>query len=458
MLMGALAVAMLLIAGCSSSDDGDAQFSRVAGDMSGPNEGAETPRGLSGGGDDGDFDGEAADEQESAPTAPDDRAADASTGASPVVLNTIDLGRSIIYTATIDIQVDDVTAASRRAQEQIAAVGGVIFSQDTVTTPRARTTLVFKVPPADFAEAMSRLEGIGQVVSQDIRADDVTARVVDLQSRILTSEVSVERLRRLLDGATSVEAIAALEGQLLDRETNLELLRGQLRTIQAQVALATITVTISQEAAESAIDVAVTAYDGDDEGDRCPGERRLTVDEGESVILCVAITNAGNVLLGDIEVRDLGLDLRREDFSLIGFDEDDRLAPGETVIAWAQFEPERNSVPRPNVSAVPVTDTGEPIRTSTQVTEDPVDLDVIEDDSLPGFVDSLGYGWDVLQQVFGVAVVGVGALAPFAVVVGVPVAALVWWRRRNEFDHFDDLDVDRTDADSESSSADGGVA
>jgi hypothetical protein len=426
----AIVLTGLVAVGCAGSDDG-ASFDQTAGDT------PEARGPLGGLSDDSDADpGSNGGEGDAPPRDPAE--GDGSTAAAPVVLATTDLGRSIIYTATVEIEVDDVAAASREAQQAIAGLGGVIFGQDTTTDPRPRTVLVFKVQPADFAEAMQRLDGIGRVVSQDISADDVTDRVVDLQSRILTAEVSVERLRRLLDGAASVEAIAALEGQLLDRETNLELLRGQLRTVQAQVALATITVTISQKAADAAIAVAVTAYDGDDEGDRCPGERRLEADEGRPVILCVAIDNTGNVALTDIEVRDLGLDLRREDFTLIGFGGDDQLAPGELVIAWARFEPAPRARPNPSVTAVPVDDEGEPIRTTTQVIDEPVVLEVIPDDSLPGFRDSLGAGWGALQRVFGIAVVVVGAVAPFAVVLAVPAAIYLWWTRREEETMADD--------------------
>ena len=50
-----------------------------------------------------------------------------------------------------------------------------------------------------------------------VTADDVTERVVDLQSRINTAEASVERLRTFLENATNVQTIADLENQLLQR-------------------------------------------------------------------------------------------------------------------------------------------------------------------------------------------------------------------------------------------------
>ncbi len=425
----ALAVALglvLLLASCSGGDDsGDSSTA----DVPGATPTTIADMGPDGGGTSAVEDGASDAGGEMEPPRGGD---DAGTGSAPVVFDTADLGRSIIYTATVDLQVDDVAAASRAAQEQIAAVGGLVFSQDTVTSPQPRTTLVFRVQPGDFAEAMRRLEGVGRVIAQDISADDVTDRVVDLQSRISTAEVSVERLRSLLQGANTVEAIAALEGQLLERETNLELLRGQLRTIESAASLATITVTLSKEGAQAAVDLAVTAYEGDDDGTRCPGERRLTVDEGDAMVLCVSITNAGNVGVLDIEVRDHGLDLNRDDFTLVDFGADDVLAPGEEVLAWARVEADRNRHPYPSVSVVAVDEDGGPLRQATEITEEPVSLMVVEDDSLPGFGDSLARGWSALQFVFGVVIVALGVLVPLAVLI-LPVAAgVVWWRRRRQ--------------------------
>lgn len=427
----ALFALALLVAGCTTGDDDsmDSTDASTTGDGAGEQEPAPEEPGDMAGDDGAEAPADDADRDEQQGGGD---ASDPDTAAAPVVLPSTELGRSIIYTADVDIEVDDVSGASRQAQQAVAAAGGLVFSQNTTSDPRPRTTLVFKVPPESFDDAMERLEGIGTMVNQDISADDVTDRVVDLESRIRTAEVSVERLRSLLEQAETIEAVASIESQLLERETNLEQLRGQLRTVQSQVSLATITVTITEEGAQPEIDVTTTAYAGDDQGDRCPGEARLETEEDESVIVCVAIDNTGNVDLADIEVRDLGLDLRREDFALIDFGDDDVLAPEETVIAWARFDASPGDDPRPDVTTVPVDDDGEPIRQSTMVHDEPLALEVAEDDSLPGLGDSLGYGLTALQQVFGVVLVAVGAAAPFVVIAAIPAGIYLWWRRRDQ--------------------------
>ncbi|MFT5531364.1 MAG: hypothetical protein ACI91O_001386 [Candidatus Poriferisodalaceae bacterium] len=118
--------------------------------------------------------------------------------------------------------------------------------------------------PADFSEALTRLGSIGEVRTQTISTDDVTDRLVDLDSQIASLEISVERLRGFPDDATSVTTIAAINSELLDRETRLELLRAQRRTIQNQVDLSTIILVIAQRIYSPNLNVTQTAYEGHD--------------------------------------------------------------------------------------------------------------------------------------------------------------------------------------------------
>ncbi|MDX1692098.1 MAG: DUF4349 domain-containing protein, partial [Acidimicrobiia bacterium] len=172
------------------------------------------------------------------------------TNAVQAVLQTTDVGRSIVFTADITVEVDDVVSASERARAAVAGLGGILFGQETRTGPDARSVLTIKVPPENFSAALERLAGIGSLRTQDVRADDVTERVVDLESRIRTAAASVERLRSFLDTAADLEDLASLEAELLQRETDLEILRGRLRTLEDQVALATIVLVLTEATPE----------------------------------------------------------------------------------------------------------------------------------------------------------------------------------------------------------------
>jgi len=155
--------------------------------------------------------------------------------------------RQIISRGNINVRVDDLDGAMEEIQVLVDDLGGLVFAEETDLRDGALTRLTLKVPPVEFRAALDALAELGEVQTQSVSTDDVTEQVVDLESRIATSEASVNRLRLLLARAERIQDITTIESQLLTRETELETLRGQLRTIEGQVALATVEVTLRAE-------------------------------------------------------------------------------------------------------------------------------------------------------------------------------------------------------------------
>ena len=215
---------------------------------------------------------------------------------APTALGPVDFGRDIVYTATITVEADDVAAAGRLAVDIVQELGGIVFAQQTLTEPEPVAEMTFKLRPADFATALQRLAGVGELVDQTVSAEDVTDRIVDLESRITTAAASVERLRAFLEQAAELEEVAQLERELLERETVLETLRGQLRTLQGLVDLATITLTINQSPdllPEAAILVTASVTDNPD--DQCLGNHHVAVEPDATVYFCVEVENVGRL-------------------------------------------------------------------------------------------------------------------------------------------------------------------
>ena len=357
--------------------------------------------------------------------------------AVPTALTPADLGRDIVYRATITVQSDDVTEASRQAVAIVEGVGGIVFGQTTRTEPRPRVEMTFKVLPSDFSAVLEQLAGVGELVDQSITADDVTERIVDLSSRISTAEVSVQRLRRLLEEATELTDVAQIERELLDRETTLETLRAQLRTLRDQVDLATITLTIVQSPdvlPDSGIEV--TAWVSDDAEDPCLGSQHLTVGPDSTVYLCLEIENTGASALTDVTVRSRELRLDTGSFETLQGDFS-RIEPGELLVATLAQPVEDGRLAGRlatrglnvdlEVEAVPVNPAGTSLQTVSGIHS--VYLEVLPDESLPGFVDSIDKGAGVLGTIVGVVLVIAGFLVPYLPFIAA-IVALVWWRRR----------------------------
>ncbi len=352
------------------------------------------------------------------------------------------IGRQIIYTAEINIRVEDVPAATAAANEAIAEVGGFLFGQDTVAGTRPKTVLTYKVHPEDFDRAMRALEGVGEVEHQSIQTDDVTERVVDLQSRITTAELSVERVRTLISNAADVKGIVELEQQLLERETLLEQLKGRLRTLENQVSLATITVTITEirpDVPDAAIDMVV--WLGEDEEDACPGFSDLTMEANDDAVLCIEVRNTGDDVLTDIDINVPTFRFRIDDLTVRSGDLS-ALDPGESIVAVAELEATDGFVRRINVSRgreIEVNATAVPAASLKPQNEEVelqaygyVYLEASVEDPLPGFSDSFSSGWSTLTTLGSILLIILGTVLPF-----VPFVIVAAWlvlrriRKRN---------------------------
>ncbi len=340
---------------------------------------------------------------------------------APRALRVSGLGRDIIFTADLTVAVNDVTAAAEEATRLIQGLGGFLFGERSVGSPEPRSVLTFKVQPEDFSTALDRLGAIGDVRSQNVLADDVTERVVDTQSRINTATASVERLRALLDQATDMKSIVDLENELLVRETQLEVLRGQLRTIEDLVSLATIVLNLTEAASRPALTLNVTAYPAHDGGLSCPGSTGLQVETDAHATVCFEITNVGDTLLADFDLRDPVLDIELEKLITVFGDPTRPIEPGESIILATEVAPERSLRTQTTVTAVPVNEEGEAVPGRPAASTVSILIETVDPEGIPGFGAGLEASWQLLIGFSQVLILLAGVLLPF---IWVPI--IVW--------------------------------
>lgn len=353
-------------------------------------------------------------------------------GVEPVVFDTADLGRDIIFTADMTVAVRDVAAAGDEATRMIQSLGGFLFGQRTTGSPDPMSVLTFKVFPEDFQEALDRLGSIGELRDQNVTADDVTERVVDIQSRINTAEASVERLRAFLEQATDIDTIAELENQLLQRETQLETLRGQLRTLQDQVALATITLTLTEAATRPSVRVDVSAYPGHEgDGASCPGTAGLTVDKGGQVTVCFEIVNVGDTDLRGFTLRDRLVDLELDDLTVVFGDPNETIVPGESIVLAGQITVDRSIRTQTTVTAIPVDEDGLDIAGRSVSNTASIAISAVDPGGIPSFADGLEGSWRLLVMLGQILILVAGSMLPFVPLLAAGWFVFRWFRRRS---------------------------
>ncbi|HEX7165446.1 MAG TPA: DUF4349 domain-containing protein [Acidimicrobiales bacterium] len=151
--------------------------------------------------------------------------------------------RDVVYTGDLVVRVSSVAEATAKAAEITDANDGFVFAQ---TTDEDETTLTLKVPSDAFDATVDAVADLGKELRRTLQAEDVTAEVVDVENRLKSAQASVDRLRSLLAQAGSAADVVAVEGELAKREAELESLQGRARVLEDQVALATLTVRLTE--------------------------------------------------------------------------------------------------------------------------------------------------------------------------------------------------------------------
>ncbi|MFE2989412.1 DUF4349 domain-containing protein [Streptomyces sp. NPDC059262] len=157
-------------------------------------------------------------------------------------------GVHIIRTATLTVQVKDVPQALDKARTAAEDAGGIVGNESTDRDGRGheRSRVVLRVPQERYEQVLTDLAGAGRLVERNVKAQDVTDQVVDVESRVKSQRASVARVRELMDKATKLSDVVALEGELSTRESDLEALLAQQASLKDRTSLATITLSLTE--------------------------------------------------------------------------------------------------------------------------------------------------------------------------------------------------------------------
>lgn len=169
--------------------------------------------------------------------------------------------REVIRTGVMELSVDDVEEATAEVRDIAAAAQGFV-ADEQVHAADAEVSITVRVPGDDFDGVREQIGELGEVVEQTVEAEDVTAQMVDVETRIGSLRKSVARLQTMLGQSGDVAQLAAVEGELARREQELEALLGQQRVLEDQVSLGTLTVELSEDEAPVPDDDAAGFRDG----------------------------------------------------------------------------------------------------------------------------------------------------------------------------------------------------
>ncbi|MEV4231194.1 DUF4349 domain-containing protein [Streptomyces bobili] len=220
-LAGVLLAAAVALAGCGANDMGDSSGS--AEEAAAPEAGLAQP-------------------------AEDAKAGAGASGSKATTAPKPSVNR-IIRTATLTVQVKNVSKALAQARAATENAGGYLSDETTVRDEDSseQTRVVLRVPVEKYDDVLAGLQGAGKLLERTAKAQDVTDQIVDVESRITSQRASVIRVRELMDQATKLSDVVTLEGELSRRESDLEALLAQQASLKDRTSMATITLTLTEK-------------------------------------------------------------------------------------------------------------------------------------------------------------------------------------------------------------------
>lgn len=160
-----------------------------------------------------------------------------------------DVAQRIIKTADLTLQVD-VAADSAQAIADIAkAKGGYVqsssVSEDAVGNKYAHVTI--RVPVDHFEAIFDEVKDLAdKVVNASTNGQDVTEQYTDLEARLNAAKAQEQQYLTILQLASTVGEILAVQEHLADVRADIESMQGQLNYLTNRTELATISVSLTE--------------------------------------------------------------------------------------------------------------------------------------------------------------------------------------------------------------------
>ena len=193
---------------------------------------------------------------EEAPAAPAEFYSD-ELKAADLVSNTFiaDPNRLVIKNADMAIVVSDPKADMTRISRLAEELGGFVvasnlyqtyYGPNSLEVPEA--TITIRVPSDKLDEALERIkETAVEVDYENVSGVDVTSEYVDLQSRLAAKQAAEKKLLEIMDTAEDAEDVRAIFADLQTVQTEIEVLKGQIKYYEESAALSAISVRLIAE-------------------------------------------------------------------------------------------------------------------------------------------------------------------------------------------------------------------
>lgn len=175
-----------------------------------------------------------------------------------------DADRLVIRNKTLRLEVESTPDAVARIRALVKTHGGTIqdlqvatdtdewlyrydeYGTAAVDGAALRGWVTVRVPAASFEAFVDETMELGEVRFQAEDSEDVTQQHVDLSARLANLRSEEERLRTFFDAAKDVKDMLAIETELNRVRQEIESLDAQMKYLERQAAMATVTIELTE--------------------------------------------------------------------------------------------------------------------------------------------------------------------------------------------------------------------
>lgn len=155
----------------------------------------------------------------------------------------------LIYTGYLTLECTDLKAAMPGLEELVSDHGGYLERQEVYQQTGWQTAdYTVRVPSEQYQAFMGAVEQWkgGKVTYQSSSVDDVGEQYADIENRLETLQIKLDRLQDLLSQAETVEDMITIESAISDVEYEIEDLSGQKNRYDSLIDYSTVYITLQQ--------------------------------------------------------------------------------------------------------------------------------------------------------------------------------------------------------------------
>ncbi len=168
---------------------------------------------------------------------------------SPQPPSTEALQRKIIYTATVNLAVEQFDPVPARVETLVNRFGAYVAHSQITGSPGSprRGQWTLRVPADRYQALLFATRELGEIQNVSSDSQDVTEEYYDVEAHIRNKKQEETRLLELLSKATGkLEEVLAVERELARVRGEIEQMEGRLRVLSSLTTMSTVNLEVSE--------------------------------------------------------------------------------------------------------------------------------------------------------------------------------------------------------------------